>query len=364
MDQTDSEHNGRRRFGHGLNMAVLPSLLTLGNLLCGFAAIFYASRDPLVEVMDHWTPLTVAAALIFMGMVFDALDGRVARMIRHTSGLGEHLDSMADMVTFGVAPAFLIIQLVGIGTPFFGSEQADQYFDRTVLLFAGIYVACCALRLARFNLELTQEDAEPITAEAESDRDEQPEWQKHLYFKGLPAPGAAGTVAGLVLLHQHLLTKSVESAANNSAATAPESPTATATAVGLVIITLMAAMGMVSSLPYVHVINRFLRDRAPFDYVVKAAVIILLLLLFPQWSLAMGFAIYAMSAPAVMGLALLRTNWRQPRRPAAPSVSASSIASTELDRLIDQSDDEPDDAGQAAGGSNASIDDTPARPPD
>ena len=352
MDQIDIEQNGRRRFGHGLNMAVLPSLLTLGNLLCGFAAIFYASRDPSVVVMGHWTPLTVAAALIFTGMVFDALDGRVARMIQHTSGLGEHLDSMADMVTFGVAPAFLIIQLVGIGTPFFGSEQADQYFDRTVLLFAGIYVACCALRLARFNLELTQDDAEPAAAEADADSDERPEWQKHLFFKGLPAPGAAGTVAGLVLLHQRLLSKS------------PDSNMAKFTAVGLVVITLLAAMGMVSSLPYVHVINRFLRDRAPFDYVVKAAVIILLLLLFPQWSLAMGFAIYALSAPTVTGLALLRTNWPQPRKHAAPSVSASSIASTELDRLIEESDNESADADEAASDANPSADETPARPPD
>ena len=88
-----------------LTIAVLPTLLTIGNLLCGFAAIFFASRLEDLRLPFGWTPLAWAAAVIFLGMVFDGLDGRIARLTRNTTDLGEQLDSMADMVTFGVAPA-------------------------------------------------------------------------------------------------------------------------------------------------------------------------------------------------------------------------------------------------------------------
>ena len=81
-------------------------------------------------------------------MVLDGLDGRIARLTRSTSELGEQLDSMADMVTFGVAPAFLAIQLIGVATPFI-SVRSDQLFDRFVVVVACIYVACAALRLER-----------------------------------------------------------------------------------------------------------------------------------------------------------------------------------------------------------------------
>ena len=93
---------------------------------------------------------------------------------------------MADMVTFGVAPAFLAVQLIGVETPFV-SMANDQMFDRVVVMVACIYVACTALRLARFN----------IIQATEADK------TNHLSFEGLPSPGAAGTVASLVLLHQH-----------------------------------------------------------------------------------------------------------------------------------------------------------------
>lgn len=250
---------------------VVPSLLTLGNLLMGFAAIFYASRDPeATRLLPMFSPLTIAAACIFIGMIFDALDGRVARMTRQTSELGEQLDSMADMVTFGVAPAFLVIQLVGIGTPFFGEEvitRWDVYFDRTVLVVAGVYVACTALRLARYNIELDQ----PIEAD-------------HMSFKGLPSPAAAGTVASFVILHQSLLA---------------DSNAAKWTAIAMVGIGLLVAIAMVSTMRYVHLLNRYLRGRAPFHYVATAVLLLIPLLIVPQLTLAVGFGIYAMSAPLV-----------------------------------------------------------------
>ncbi|MDH3583938.1 MAG: phosphatidylcholine/phosphatidylserine synthase [Phycisphaerae bacterium] len=244
---------------------VLPSVLTLGNLLCGFASIFYASRNP-DTLGFHQSQLPIAAMLIFLGMIFDALDGRMARLTGQTSELGEQLDSMADMVTFGAAPAFLVIQMVGlvgdVGTPFFGSAKADTLFGRAVFVVSGAYVACCALRLARFNIEI-----------------DQPEEADHLSFKGLPSPAAAGTVASLVLLHESLL------------ADFPD--VARVTAIGLVLISLLAAVAMVSRLRYTHLLNRYLRDRAPFEYLATAVLVLVPLLLKPKIAIAAGFVLYS-----------------------------------------------------------------------
>src|SRR5688500_16955842 len=122
-DHHGSRHR-RRRLRPTRMLRVLPSLFTLGNLLCGFAAVFNASRIGRDADGSAGVPhLAIAAGLVFAGMVFDALDGRIARLTRQTSDLGEQLDSMADMVTFGVAPAFMVIQLVGIGNPIFGETH-------------------------------------------------------------------------------------------------------------------------------------------------------------------------------------------------------------------------------------------------
>lgn len=257
---------------------ILPSLFTLGNLLCGFASIFYASRPAdALPIFGHWSVLTVAAALIFAGMIFDGLDGRIARMTRQTSELGEQLDSMSDMVTFGVAPAFLMIQLIGIGTPFFGVAKADTFLDRTVLVIAAVYVACAALRLARFNIEID----EP----GESD---------HLSFKGLPSPAAAGTVASLVLLHQGLTYHVASNAVIRD------------TALGLVGVTFLAAIAMVSALRYSHLLNRYLRGRAPFHSIAFGIIVGLLLIITPQITLAAGFVLYALSSPTLALTRLIR----------------------------------------------------------
>ena len=281
---------------------VLPSMFTLGNLLCGFAAIFMASRFPLRDEqmagleVDFVPSLVVAASLVFVGMVFDALDGRIARLTRQTSDLGEQLDSMADMVTFGVAPAFLVIQLVNIGTPLFGETHPrwDLYFERFVLVVAGVYVACTALRLARFNIEL-----------------EQPGESDHLSFKGLPSPAAAGTVCGLALLQQSFLDQ------QDAQANLPFiQDWAKITAAGMVFITLLSAVAMVSTMRYVHVANRYLRDRAPIHYVGAGIFILLIpLLTIPQITLAVAFTGFALSAPlAMLARAIRRARRKELRR--------------------------------------------------
>lgn len=251
-------------------ISILPSILTLGNVLCGFGAIFFASRPTDTLLPWDWSPLTFSAVFIFLGMIFDVLDGRIARLTRSISDLGAQLDSMADMVTFGVAPAFLAVQLIGVETPFV-SMANDQMFDRGVVMVACIYVACTALRLARFNIE---------TAQAKK--------PDHLSFEGLPSPGAAGTVASLVLLHQHFLVDG-----------SPMDWSIRLAAIGMVMIMLLAAFGMVSRLRYVHVVSRYLSGRARFGTFAKIVVLVLLLLTHIQGALAAGFVLYALSAPGL-----------------------------------------------------------------
>lgn len=255
-------------------IAVLPTMFTLGNLLCGFASIFFASRpappadDPLPF---GWSPLYMAAVFIFLGLVMDGLDGRIARLTRSFSDLGAQLDSMADMVTFGVAPAFMVVQMIGVRAPFVSelNPTGSILFDRLAVVSACIYVVCVSLRLARYNIE------SPPAGEADRG-----------LFKGLPSPGAAGTVASLILLHQHFLVKYP-----------PDHLLIRAAAVGMVFICLLTALAMVSQFRYVHIMNRYVRGRAPFGTFAKAVIIGLLLVIWLQPTLAASFVIYSLSAP-------------------------------------------------------------------
>ena len=163
------------------SIAVLPTLFTLGNLVCGFFAIVVASRidkptQPMLSLADDSRNLMISGWLIFLGMVFDALDGYVARLSRSASEFGKELDSLCDVVTFGVAPAFLLVKMCPNFT-FLHREAA--------WVIAAFYAACVALRLARFNVETGEDD-------------------DHLHFRGLPSPAAAGVVASFAIMFYSL----------------------------------------------------------------------------------------------------------------------------------------------------------------
>jgi len=164
------------------DVAPLPTMLTLGNLVCGFGAISWATMgDPSKQLLHlDYAPLNFAAYLILLAMAFDALDGFVARATHEVSVFGAELDSLADVVSFGVAPAVLARQTVLIFT---GVEMIRPIY---LWLCAAIFVVCTALRLARFNIETT------------------PAEESHRHFKGLPSPAAAAVVSSLVLLHLYL----------------------------------------------------------------------------------------------------------------------------------------------------------------
>lgn len=265
---------------------VLPTLMTLGNLLCGFAAIHYAAKPVEASEFFGWSTLTVAGALIFFGMFFDALDGSVARLTRSTSDLGAQLDSLADMVAFGVAPAFMMLRLV---SHYYGAEHganilgpdADNFYGKVTWTIAAMYICCTALRLARFNSETVSED---VTA--------------HMWFRGLPSPGSAGCVASLILLHQHLLVKRYGG----------EFPPRIEATSSLVIpaITLLCALAMVTTIRYPHIINRGLRGRKPFPVLVQIVIPIIMAIWWLQVALAICFTTYTVYGPIAALMRKLR----------------------------------------------------------
>jgi len=161
---------------------LLPNLLTLGNSFCGLLAIakgidalVYSQTDPAL----FYTKMEFACWLVFVGMLFDALDGKVARMVGGSSAFGAQLDSFSDMLTFGVAPALLTKILIEHEGPALGYTV----HLRLDFVAAAVFAIMAILRLARFNLE------------------NEPDESAHRYFKGLPSPGAAGAMCATMLMY-------------------------------------------------------------------------------------------------------------------------------------------------------------------
>lgn len=258
-------------------MSVLPTLCTLGNLVAGFTAIHYAARPADFAGPWGWSGLTMAGLLIFVGILLDAVDGWIARLMRSMSELGGQLDSLADAVTFCVAPAFMTVVLVGryVGdetAPFVIGPEADDALGKVVWAVAVVYLCCGALRLARFNVETGPGGIERSSA-----------------FRGLPSPGAAGAIASVVVLHQHLVAGRF----------ALEVPLAfvRGVALGLPFLTLLCGLAMVSTIPYAHVTNRYLYGSRSFGYVVRLVVVLALAVWFTHETLAVLFMIYILTGP-------------------------------------------------------------------
>ena len=155
----------------------IPNALTLGNSLCGFAAILYT-----LQVYDPGTAETsssifaFSAFMIICAMVFDAFDGYAARLLNAASLHGIQMDSLADMVTFGVAPA----TLVAVMAHRLSEVRSNEFL--LVWCLSAIYLGCAALRLAKYNVHAMQE-------KKSSDR-----------FSGIPSPGAAAAICSIIFL--------------------------------------------------------------------------------------------------------------------------------------------------------------------
>lgn len=174
MAHEQPQHRPVDTDGRALKIYLLPNLMTAGNLFCGFLAL---TRIVEADVRVPGFEVLIREALFFilLACIFDLLDGRVARMGGFESPFGREFDSLADIVSFGVAPAFLVHRIV--------LADMFEHYPEVGWFIASMYLLCGAFRLARFNVIATYA---PLGVRKE--------------FIGFPIPAAAGVVASLTLL--------------------------------------------------------------------------------------------------------------------------------------------------------------------
>ncbi len=248
---------------------LLPSLFTVGNLFCGFYSV-------IATLQGNYSP---AALAIGIAMVADGLDGRIARMTNSQSAFGEALDSLADVLTFGMAPAALM----------FAWALTD--LERLGWMSAFFFLACSATRLARFNVQAGHHDRR--------------------YFVGLPAPPAAAMLAAMAFY-------------------SPAPVDAPVVSYGVVAMIGLLSLLMISKVRYRSFKNIDLRARRPHPLVALLAVGFALIANAPQTVLLLMAAVYVASGPA-------ERLWAQFRRRQQDTSTAASEA--EIDTTADIADE-------------------------
>jgi CDP-diacylglycerol--serine O-phosphatidyltransferase len=233
-------------------VGILPTLVTMANGYCGLLAIY----------KTHDGRFGSAAFFILIAMIFDVLDGMVARKAGITSRFGAYLDSLCDAISFGVAPAFLVKAAVE-------ASRYDVFGPKVLTVLTSIFALCALLRLARYNVEHTV--GEGTTTEEGTAVDS---------FAGMPTPGAAGILASLVFLQE------AGGWLENY---------------GLIYYLLpviCAVLGylMVSRVPYLHA-SRLLKRRRDFVYLFRVVVVAVVLVRFPHECTAVAFLLYGFSGP-------------------------------------------------------------------
>lgn len=276
--------------------AVLPTMLTLGNAVCGFGAITFAAKVGLIEKLG-WAKnmqdsdcLWTAAALIFLAMLFDMLDGRAARWAKQTSEFGAQLDSLCDAISFGVAPAFILIKF------------SPDFHPRLLWAIAVLFFVCAILRLARFNVETDEEDS-------------------HEFFSGLPSPAAAGTVASFLIAYPELEGLAAPLAGDPNLWQRMTHHSAVvmmpALKILLPIVALFCACLMVSRLRYSHVFNQWFRGRRSHQHIVQLVIGLATVFMVRELALPAIFCYFAFSTPvkALWGMLLRKKESAPPEEP-------------------------------------------------
>ncbi len=249
-----------RRKPKGLRrgVSILPVLFTTGNLFMGFWAVIKTLQEDYAQ----------AAVFIGIAIVLDLLDGRIARLTGTASEFGGELDSLADAISFGVAPAVLMYRWA-----------FELTVPRAGWLVAFLYLTCGTLRLARFNVQRHVVDGR--------------------YFVGLPIPAAAGQAAAVVFAAPQVVTEKT-----------------------LALLVLVASMSlgflMVSTIRYRSFKSLDLRSRRSYPHVLLIAAGMALVFLHPEWVLLSVATLYTVSGPLVQGVGLFRRR----DEPPPPAVAA------------------------------------------
>lgn len=230
---------------------LLPNLLTTASLFAAFYSL-------VASMKGHFEPAIIA---IFIGMIADGLDGRIARLTNTQSEFGAQYDSLSDMVTFGVAPSLLLYQ------------STLSHLGKLGWLVSFVYTAAVALRLARFNTQLETADKR--------------------YFQGLPCPPAAAFMASFAwICFQHgwqNLFVSILTA----------------------VLALTIATLMVSNLPYYSFKEVDVKGKVPFLYVLVMIFLFVAIAANPALVLCIGFGLHALSGPVLTLIKLRRIKKRK-----------------------------------------------------
>ena len=263
----------RKRFA--MHIYVLPNMVTTGNLFFGFYAIMASLKSEFIN----------AAYAIVAAAIFDLMDGRLARLTRSTSKFGAEYDSLCDVVSFGVAPGILLYQ------------WALHPFGRVGWLAAFIFLTGGALRLARFNVQANVVEKN--------------------YFQGLPIPMAAGIVASSVL------------AFNEMGFNPLGNP-------GLIAMTVLLGLVMVSNFRYRSFKDLDLKERMPFKFLVLGVGIFAVVAWRPEVMLFLLFLTYA-SLGAIFGVLRLG----KPFKKVKASAYLPKEHEMEQDLVLEEDDEEP-----------------------
>jgi CDP-diacylglycerol---serine O-phosphatidyltransferase len=280
-DQKEVEKNPPRR-GIRRGIFIIPSAFTIGNILCGFYAVINSMKG--YQLLDQPTlaahMFNNAASAIGYAVLLDSLDGRIARMTRTTSEFGVELDSIADVLSFGIAPAVLAY------TWGYGSTPGMERIAWGVSFF---FLICGALRLARFNVMARA----PRFAQG----GKTPKLDKR-YFVGLPIPAAAGLLAAVI----HFTPKPI-----NSYRASEVELYSYFLMLGMVTLAIL----MVSTFRYTSFKNVGLKRNKPFIILPLLSLMVAGILFYSQWVLLILAALYVSHGPLLKAWGLIN-RFRRP----------------------------------------------------
>jgi CDP-diacylglycerol--serine O-phosphatidyltransferase len=245
-------------------ITILPSLITILNGVFGFTAIIFTGKGAGALSVDSKIPFftfgsttyfAMSGYMILVAMIADILDGRLARRVKGTSSFGGQLDSLCDIISFGVAPAYLMLNVLEYEVASIGLAD-ERFLQRFIWLSAAAYISCAAIRLARFNVENEEDES------------------AHMSFMGLPTPAAAGVIVSLVIFHEETL------------------PTFAIICI-LPFLALGMSILMVSRIRYPHILNQYLRGKKPFAHFIRVLLLLVFVFVSIQAALVLIFCGFA-----------------------------------------------------------------------
>jgi CDP-diacylglycerol---serine O-phosphatidyltransferase len=270
-------------------VSAFPTLFTLGNLVCGFFAIVVAARiakpgdtafvpspklDSARELFASIDPthnVMLCGVLIFVAMLFDMFDGQVARIAKVTSDFGAQLDSLCDVVSFGVAPGILLVKMC---------PQFTQVHSMAIWTIAAFYACCAAMRLARFNVETDDED-------------------DHSTFEGLPSPAAAAVIASFAVF-SYTVRNEINYVNFQEFDWWLQRL--------MPIVALAIALLMVSRIPYPHLVTHLMRGQKSFPQLVAMVFVIMAVLTVGAYAIPALCGLFALTPPLLYGW---RWSWKR-----------------------------------------------------